>query len=271
MKNDYVTIFLEAKMKVKDIRMEIIIFENEKEVDEYVGQHIIHFIQSKKDAVIGFATGNTPLGTYQYLIDKYQHGYVDFSCVKAFNLDEYVGVEKMHPRSFATAMKESLFDFINIKTENIYSLNGAAKDLERECLQYDQLIQENPIDIQILGIGMDGHIAYNEPGSPFDGGSHVVDLQQESIESSLNYGFEKIEDVPKQGMTQGIHTIMQAKELIMMAKGTKKAKLVKRMIEGKVSEDFPGSIIQKHPHVIVVLDKEAAQDLKEYNCFLHQL
>ena len=105
---------------------------------------------------------------------------------------------------------------------------------------------------------MDGHIAYNEPGSPFDGGSHVVVLHQESIESSLNYGFENIEDVPR----QGIHTIMQTKELIMIAKGIKKAKLVKRMIEGKVSGDFPISIIQKYPHV-VVLDKKAAQDLKE--------
>lgn len=243
--------------------MKIIIFETEKEVDEYVGQHIIQFIQSKKDAVIGFATGNTPIGTYRYLIDKYQHGYVDFSCVKAFNLDEYVGVEKAHPRSFATAMKESLFDHININKDNIYSLDGAAKNLEQECLQYDKLIEDNPIDIQILGIGMDGHIAYNEPGSPFDGKSHVVDLQSESIESSLDYGFDHIEDVPKQGMTQGIHTIMQAKELIMMAKGIKKAKLVKRMIEGEISEDFPSSIIQKHPHVIVVLDQEAAQYLKE--------
>lgn len=243
--------------------MKIIVFDDEREVDEYVGKHIIDFVKKNENPVIGFATGNTPLGTYQYLINEYQTGHVDFTNVKAFNLDEYVGIEKNHPRSFATAMKESLFNYINIKNENIFSLDGAADDLHLECLQYDQLIQKNPIDIQILGIGMDGHIAYNEPGSPFDGGSHIVDLQKESIESSLDYGFENIEDVPKQGMTQGIHTIMQAKQLIMIAKGEKKAKLVKRMIEGEVSEDFPSSIIQKHENVLVVLDKKAAKDLKE--------
>lgn len=243
--------------------MKIIVFDNEKEVDEYVGKHIIHLIKTKENPVIGFATGNTPLGMYQYLINQFNQRYVDFSQVKAFNLDEYAGIEKTHPRSFASAMKESLFDHINIKKENIFSLNGATQNMTSECLNYDKLIYENPIDVQILGIGMDGHIAYNEPGTSFDSGTHIVNLHKKSIESSLDYGFDNIEDVPKQGITQGIHTIMQAKELVMIAKGKKKAKLVKRMIEGKVSEDFPSSIIQKHSNVIVVLDKDAAKELSE--------
>lgn len=242
--------------------MEILVFENEKLLDEYVGKHIVDFINNHDKPVIGFATGSTPLGTYDYFIDQYNKGNVDFSKVIAFNLDEYVGVEKMHPRSFASAMREYLFSKINIKEENIHALNGAAKDMNEECLRYEKEIEDNPIDIQILGIGMDGHIAYNEPGSPFDGGCHVVDLHEESIVSSLDYGFDNIKDVPTQGVTQGIHTIMKAKQLIMMAKGEKKAKLVERMLQGEVSEDFPSSIIQHHDNVIVVLDKEAAKYVK---------
>lgn len=241
--------------------MKIHIFNTEQELDEFVGKHIVNFINQNKQPVIGFATGSTPLGTYNYLIKAYQNNEVDFSNTIAFNLDEYVGIEKSHPRSFATAMKENLFAHINIKSENIHALNGASENMETECLRYEQEIDDNPIDIQILGIGMDGHIAYNEPGSPFDGGCHVVDLQEESIVSSLDYGFDHIEDVPRQGVSQGINTIMKAKQLVMMAKGEKKAKLVKRMLEGEVSEDFPSSIIQRHDNVIVVLDKEAASAL----------
>lgn len=241
--------------------MKIKIFKTEQEVDTFVGNHISSFMKENKNPVIGFATGDTPLGVYDYFIKENKAGRLDFSEVKAFNLDEYVGIEKTHPRSFARAMNDYLFSKINIKKENIHALDGAALDMEEECLRYEQSIKDNPIDIQILGIGMDGHIAYNEPGSPFDGGCHVVDLHQESINSSLNYGFDRIEDVPCQGVTQGIQTIMQAKQLIMMAKGEKKAKLVKRMLEGEVSEDFPSSIVQKHDNVIVVLDEQAAKYL----------
>ena len=243
--------------------MKIIVFDEESVLDEYVGKHIVDFISNHNQPVIGFATGSTPLGIYDYFIKEYNLGNVDFSHVIAFNLDEYVGVEKMHPRSFATAMREYLFSKINIKEENVHALNGAAKDMNEECLRYEQEIIDNPIDIQILGIGMDGHIAYNEPGSSFDGGCHVVDLYQESIQSSLDYGFDRIEDVPIQGVTQGIATIMKAKQLIMIAKGIKKAKLVERMLYGEVSEDFPSSIIQKHNNVIVVLDSESAKYVRE--------
>ena len=160
-------------------------------------------------------------------------------------------------------MKNELFSHIDILPENINALDGSKEDMIQECQRYESLIDANPIDIQILGIGMDGHIAYNEPGSPLDGACHVVDLYQESIESSLDYGFAHIEEVPTQGVTQGIGTIMKAKQLIMMAKGEKKADLVKRMIYGEVTPDFPSSIIQRHPNVIVCLDRSAASQLKE--------
>lgn len=243
--------------------MKILVFEKEEHLDAYVGEYICHFIRNHSQPVIGFATGSTPLGVYRYFIDNYQAQKVSFRQVKAFNLDEYVGLTPSHPRSFASAMKNELFFHIDILPENINALDGSKEDMIQECQRYESLIDANPIDIQILGIGMDGHIAYNEPGSPLDGACHVVDLHQESIESSLDYGFDHIEDVPTQGVTQGIGTIMKAKQLIMMAKGEKKADLVKRMIYGEVTPDFPSSIIQRHPNVIVCLDRSAASQLKE--------
>lgn len=243
--------------------MKILVFEKEEHLDAYVGEYICHFIRNHSQPVIGFATGSTPLGVYRYFIDNYQAQKVSFRQVKAFNLDEYVGLIPSHPRSFASAMKNELFSHIDILPENINALDGSKEDMIQECQRYESLIDANPIDIQILGIGMDGHIAYNEPGSPLDGACHVVDLHQESIESSLDYGFDHIEDVPTQGVTQGIGTIMKAKQLIMMAKGEKKADLVKRMIYGEVTPDFPSSIIQRHPNVIVCLDRSAASQLKE--------
>ncbi len=243
--------------------MKILVFKKEEHLDAYVGEYICHFIRNHSQPVIGFATGSTPLGVYRYFIDNYQAQKVSFRQVKAFNLDEYVGLTPSHPRSFASAMKNELFSHIDILPENINALDGSKEDMIQECQRYESLIDANPIDIQILGIGMDGHIAYNEPGSPLDGACHVVDLHQESIESSLDYGFDHIEDVPTQGVTQGIGTIMKAKQLIMMAKGEKKADLVKRMIYGEVTPDFPSSIIQRHPNVIVCLDRNAASQLKE--------
>lgn len=243
--------------------MKILVFEKEEHLDAYVGEYICHFIRNHSQPVIGFATGSTPLGVYRYFIDNYQAQKVSFRQVKAFNLDEYVGLTPSHPRSFASAMKNELFSHIDILPENINALDGSKEDMIQECQRYESLIDANPIDIQILGIGMDGHIAYNEPGSPLDGACHVLDLHQESIESSLDYGFDHIEDVPTQGVTQGIGTIMKAKQLIMMAKGEKKADLVKRMIYGEVTPDFPSSIIQRHPNVIVCLDRNAASQLKE--------
>lgn len=243
--------------------MEIKVFDNEKDLDAYVGERICSLIRQQDTACIGFATGSTPLGVYRYLIETYQKQDISFQNVQAFNLDEYVGIAKDDPHSFASAMRKELFDHIDIPTQNIHALNGMCEDMEQECRRYENLIEQNPIDIQILGIGMDGHIAYNEPGSPLDGPCHVVDLHQESITSSLDYGFSQIEEVPTKGVTQGVGTIMKAHELIMMAKGKKKAALVQRMIKGEVTADFPSSIIQKHHNVIVCLDQEAASQLKE--------
>lgn len=243
--------------------IKVITFENEEKLDQFVANAIMQVVHEKAHPVIGFATGSTPQGTYEQLIKAYQNKEVDFTHTTAFNLDEYVGMNNDHPCSFAKAMRDTLFDHINISTNQIHALQGDAIDMNEECKKYDEAIAKEPIDIQLLGIGMDGHIAYNEPGTSFESTTHVVDLHPESIQSSLNYGFDRIEDVPRRGVSQGIQTIMMAKQLIMIAKGSKKAELVKRMLEGSVDEQFPSSIIQRHENVLVVLDVEAAKLLQE--------
>ena len=243
--------------------MEIKIFETEQQLDAFIGKYMVDYIHQHPSCTLGFATGSTPLGCYDYLKEAYKKGDVDFSQVHAFNLDEYVGIPKTHPRSFSKFMDDYLFNHINIPKDQIDSLDGNSANLEEECLRYENAIDKRPIDLQLLGIGMDGHIAYNEPGSPLDGMCHVVDLFEESISSSLDYGFDEINEVPRQGISQGIGTIMKAKQLVMMAKGEKKAKLVERMLYGEVSSDFPSSIIQKHGNVLVLLDKQAAKYIKK--------
>lgn len=242
--------------------IQIIVLKSE-DVDICCANQIISVVNRLQHPVIGFATGSTPQGTYQKLMEAYQAKEVDFFNTTAFNLDEYVGMKQDHPCSFAMAMKKALFDHINIPASQIYALNGAAEHMEEECAAYEEAIAKQPIDLQLLGIGMDGHIAYNEPGTPFSSTTHVVELHPESIQSSLDYGFENIEDVPTRGVSQGIQTIMNAKKLLMIAKGSKKAELVKRMLEGSVDEQFPSSIIQRHPNVLVILDYEAAKLLKD--------
>lgn len=242
--------------------MDILVFHEKKAMDIYVADLILQLIKADSESAIGFATGSTPQGVYQQLIQYHQDGLIDFSTVTAFSLDEYVGLSPHHPNSFQTAMYHALFDHINIKKENIHMLHGDALDMEKECENYEKLLDAKPVCLQLLGIGMDGHIAYNEPGTSFQSLTHVVDLLPESKISSLGYGFQHLDEVPSQGVTQGIATIMKAKSLVMMASGDQKAPLVKRMLEEEVTEEFPSSIIQKHPHVIVVLDQAAAKELE---------
>lgn len=240
--------------------MKVVVLDTEEEVDAYGAQMVLSLLKQKPQAVIGYATGETPLGMYGRLIAAYRQGQVSFHDSYAFNLDEYVGLDSTHPQSFAYAMQEALFSHIDILPDHIYHLDGGAKDIDQALQSYEQQLALHPIDLQILGLGMDGHIAYNEPGSPLDGPCHIVDLHPASIQSSLAYGFERIEDVPKQGMTMGIGTIMKAKQWLMMVKGAKKAGLVKRMLSGEVSSDFPASVIVRHANAWVVLDRAAAKE-----------
>ena len=178
--------------------------------------------------------------------------------IKSYNLDEYYGLEHTHPQSYYYFMQKHLFSKVDIKPENVHVPKGSG-DIQASCDEYNKLLAENVIDIQLLGIGSNGHIGFNEPGTSFDAVTHVVDLKQSTIEDNARLFFDgKIEDVPKQAVSMGISNIMNAKSVLLLAFGKGKAEAVKGMIEGPVTEELPASILQKHQDVTVILDKDAA-------------
>ena len=212
----------------------------------------------KPDCVLGLATGGTPVGAYQQLVEWYNKGDIDFSEVTTVNLDEYRGLPKEHPESYWSFMHRNLFDHVNIDPAHINLPDGTNMDAEAECKRYDEVIRSvGGVDLQLLGIGHDGHIGFNEPHDAFDLGTHCVDLAQETIEANKRF-FDGNEDlVPKQAYTMGIKTIMQARKVLVVANGLAKAKAVKAVVSGPVTPECPGSILQMHPDCILVADEEA--------------
>ena len=215
-------------------------------------------IYLKPDCVLGLATGSSPVGTYKELIAKYEAGDLDFSKVRTVNLDEYVGLTKDHDQSYAYFMRSNLFDHVNIDQNNCNIPNGMNPDAEAECARYDAVIDAfGGADLQLLGLGPNGHIGFNEPGEAFELETHCVDLTPATIEANKRF-FDGNEDlVPKQAYTMGIKTIMQARKVLVVANGLAKAKAVKAVVSGPVTPECPGSILQMHPDCILVADEEA--------------
>lgn len=204
--------------------------------------------------VLGLATGSTPETLYQNFINS------DLNCSNliSINLDEYVGLTPDNPQSYHYFMRKHLFDKKPFKKS--YVPDGMTKDVAATCKEYDQIIKDNPIDVQLLGIGRNGHIAFNEPGTPFDIGTHEVKLTENTIKANSRF-FDNEDEVPKSAICMGTANIMDAKKVVLMAFGEKKAQAIKEMIEGPVTEQVPASILQKHPDVTVIVDKAAAQEL----------
>ena len=215
-------------------------------------------IYLKPDCVLGLATGSSPVGTYKELIAKYEAGDLDFSKVRTVNLDEYVGLTKDHDQSYAYFMRSNLFDHVNIDQANCNIPNGMNPDAEAECARYDAVIDAfGGAALQLLGLGPNGHIGFNEPGEAFELETHCVDLTSATIEANKRF-FDGNEDlVPKQAYTMGIKTIMQARKVLVVANGLAKAKAVKAVVSGPVTPECPGSILQMHPDCILVADEEA--------------
>ena len=215
-------------------------------------------IYLKPDCVLGLATGSSPVGTYKELIAKYEAGDLDFSQVRTVNLDEYVGLTKDHDQSYAYFMRSNLFDHVNIDQNNCNIPNGMNPDAEAECARYDAVIDAfGGADLQLLGLGPNGHIGFNEPGEAFELETHCVNLTPATIEANKRF-FDGNEDlVPKQAYTMGIKTIMQARKVLVVANGLAKAKAVKAVVSGPVTPECPGSILQMHPDCILVADEEA--------------
>ena len=239
--------------------MQVYVFKTEQDVDTYVGQQISTFIQDNDAPVIGFATGSTPLGAYDYLIDSYQSGKTDFSKVRAFNLDEYVGIDRNHEQSYYTFMHENLFNGIDIKEENVHLPYGNTKE---DCEAYERSMDNVTVDIQVLGIGSNGHIGFNEPGTSFDEETHIVTLKEGTRKDNARFFENDINKVPTHAITMGIATIMKAKKILLVATGANKADAVSAMVDGPVSVDCPASVLQNHPDVVVIVDKAAASKLK---------
>lgn len=211
----------------------------------------------KPDCVLGLATGSTPIGTYKQLIDWYNKGDLDFSEVKSVNLDEYKGLSKDNDQSYYYFMYNNLFKHINIKLENTNVPDGTEPDSDKECSRYDDVINSlGGADLQLLGLGHNGHIGFNEPDESFAKTTHCVDLQESTIEANKRF-FADINDVPRQAYTMGIKTIMQAKKILLVVSGEDKAEILREVLTGPITPKVPASILQLHNDVIVVADEAA--------------
>ena len=214
-------------------------------------------VNRKPDSLLGFATGSSPIGTYQQLIAMCKAGDVDFSRVSTVNLDEYVGLPADHPQSYARFMRENLFDHINIILSNTNIPNGMDPNPDSECCRYDGIIRGfGGVDLQLLGIGHDGHIGFNEPADHFSHGTNCVTLTEMTIEANKRF-FDSADDVPRQALTMGIYDIMMAKSIVMVVTGADKAEILKAAGTGPVTPQNPASILQYHPCCTIVADEAA--------------
>lgn len=240
--------------------MNVVVVNNFDRMSEEVAKLMIAQINKKSDSVFGLATGSSPLGVYKLLVEYYKKG-TDFSELTTFNLDEYVGLAEDHPQSYRQYMNENLFSHVNIKSENTFIPNGVADDLEKECLLYEENIkQAGGIDLQILGIGTNAHIGFNEPGVEFGTITQVVDLAQSTIQDNSRF-FDSPDEVPTKAISMGIKSIMQAKNIILMANGGSKAEAIRGAVNGPITPEIPASVLQLHPSVTIVVDQAAAGKL----------
>lgn len=212
----------------------------------------------KPDSVLGLATGSTPIGTYKQLIDWYKKGDLDFSKIHTVNLDEYKGLTKDNDQSYYYFMNENLFRHVNIDVNNTNIPDGTQQDSEKECVRYNKVIKDiGGIDLQLLGLGLNGHIGFNEPCDRFENNTHCVTLTQSTIDANSRF-FEKMEDVPRFAYTMGIGQIMSARKVLVIVSGKGKAEILKKVVEGPVTPDVPASILQFHSNAIIVADEEAS-------------
>ena len=241
--------------------MKVIVTKNYDEMSEKAFEIVKEVVVNNKTAVLGLATGSTPLGLYAEMIKDHKENGTSYKDVKTLNLDEYAGLGITSDQSYVYFMRENLFKHIDIDLNNTHIENGKAVNRELECKNYNELIEELPRDLQILGIGSNGHIAFNEPGTAFDSETHIVDLTESTIKDNSRL-FERIEDVPRQAFTMGLKNIMHAKKIVVLASGANKAKAVYGMLKGPVTEALPASVLQLHPDCILIVDEAAYSLMK---------
>jgi len=241
--------------------MRLIILKDKFEIAQLLSKIMIDLVKGQPDIVLGLATGSSPIETYELLIADYQTNKTDWSHVKTFNLDEYVNLPTNHRTSYRYFMNEQLFKHLNIKLENTYLPSGMG-DLTQNAQTYEQLLAKyGPIDFQILGIGTNGHIGFNEPGTAADSKTHVVDLTKATLQANQRF-FKNINEVPKQAITMGIATILQAKTIVLIASGKNKAQAIAALIHGSVTSTYPCSFLQNHHNVVIIIDIDAGSLLE---------
>lgn len=232
--------------------MKFIRVENYEKLSRKAANIISAQVIIKPNSVLGLATGSTPIGTYRQLIDWYKKGDIDFKDAVSVNLDEYVGLSKEDRNSYRFFMDNNFFRHINIKAENTFVPNGCAEDMEKECRSYDEKIKElGGIDLQLLGIGLDGHIGFNEPDDFFVKNTHVVDLHDSTVKANSRF-FESIDKVPTKAITMGMISIMQAKKILLIANGKNKEEILNQAFLGPITPKIPASILQLHPDITVI-------------------
>ena len=242
--------------------MKVIKVKNYDELSRTAATIIAGVILSRPDCILGLATGSSPVGTYDQLAAMYEEGILDFSHVKSVNLDEYVGLDGSNDQSYRYFMNKNLFSRVNIKIENTYVPDGTNLDAAACCEAYNTLLKNiGTVDLQLLGIGPNGHIGFNEPGTPFTEETHIVTLTEKTRQDNARFFEGDINKVPTHAITMGIATIMKAKKILLVATGENKADAIKAMVEGEPTPEWPASVLQNHQDVVVIVDEAAASKL----------
>ncbi len=242
--------------------MKVIIVKDYEEMSKKAFEVMGKVVKDNPNAVLGLATGTTPIGLYKEMIRDHKENGTSYKNIRTANLDEYAGLDYSSDQSYVYFMRDNLFDHIDIDLKNTNIENGKATDREAECERYTKLLGVMQQDIQLLGLGSNGHVAFNEPGTPFGSTTHIVDLTENTIKDNSRL-FKSIDEVPRQAFTMGIKNIMNAKKILILASGANKAFAVNAMINGKVTEDVPASILQLHPDCTVIVDQDAASLLNK--------
>lgn len=237
--------------------MKVIVTENYDEMSKQAAQIMIDVVKQNPKAVLGLATGTTPLGLYAEMIKDHKQNGTSYKQISTVNLDEYAGLDVTSDQSYVYFMRHNLFEGLDIDLNNTNIENGKAADRQAECDRYNKLLDSMRQDIQVLGIGSNGHIAFNEPGTPFESTTHIVDLTESTIKDNSRL-FASIDDVPRQAFTMGLKNIMNAKRVLILANGANKAKAVYGLVKGEKTTDVPASVLQDHPDCILICDRAAA-------------
>lgn len=239
--------------------MRVEIVKDYGKLSRKAARFVAGLVEINPQVAMGLPTGSTPLGLYEELVDIHKEDDLDFSYVKIFDLDEYIGLSRDHSRSYYNYLQKNFVKKVNLKSRNTYFLDGKAPDKKEECKKYEEkILKAGGLDLVILGIGRNGHIGFNEPGEELIARTHQVELAKQTIEANARF-FESEEEVPQEALTMGIGTILNADQVLLIANGNSKAAAIERLFSGKISTKFPASLLHTHPAVTVMIDQEAAE------------